>query len=87
MGDNSKKCEAFNTIGMVDFLLTDMQLYLDTHPHDKNAIDYYQYYVGVKKNLVREYEDKYGPITAQGSHGNTVFTWAEEPNAWEGVYG
>ena len=38
------RCAALYEISMVDFLLTDMMLYLDTHPNDKNALDYYHHY-------------------------------------------
>ena len=31
-------------IGIADFVLTDLMLYLDTHPTDRNAMEYFNHY-------------------------------------------
>ena len=67
------KCTALYEISMIDFLLMDMQLYLDTHPNDKNALEYYRHYA------------KYGPLFATQYKCSKEWEWSNEPNAWEGV--
>lgn len=78
------KCTALREISMVDFLLTDMKLYLDTHPNDKNALDYYHYYVKILKELQAAYAENFGPLFSEQSGCNKVWEWGMEPNAWEG---
>ena len=79
------KCTALCEISMVDFLLTDMKLYLDTHPSDKNALDYYHYYAKILKELQQSYAENFGPLFSEQSGCNKVWEWGMEPNAWEGV--
>ena len=35
-------------IGIADFVLTDMMLYLDTHPSDQKAMEYFNHYARIK---------------------------------------
>ena len=35
-------------IGIADFVLTDLMLYLDTHPTDQNAMEYFNHYTRIK---------------------------------------
>lgn len=79
------KCTALYEISMVDFLLTDMLLYLDTHPYDRNALDYYQHYAKLLDRLREEYSKNYGPLFASHSDCRKGWAWGNEPNAWEGV--
>ena len=41
-------------IGKVDFVLKDLNLYLDTHPYDQQAIEAFRQYNNLKTALVRE---------------------------------
>ena len=34
-------------IGIADFVLTDLMLYLDTHPTDRNAMEYFNHYTRI----------------------------------------
>lgn len=79
------KCAALYEISMVDFLLVDLKLYLDTHPTDRNALDYYNHYAGVLKQLQEDYAANYGPLFATQSTCSKCWEWSDEPNAWEGV--
>ncbi len=79
------RCTALYEISMVDFLLTDMKLYLDTHPYDKNALEYYHHYAKILKELRENYSENYGPLFAEQSNCSKEWEWGTEPNAWEGV--
>ena len=48
----------------VNFMLEDLQLYLNTHPYDQRALCIYMNYVTKAKWLRCNYERMYGPITA-----------------------
>ena len=83
---NKNKANALYEISMVDFLLVDLKLYLDTHPTDKKALDYYLHYSEVLKQLREAYASNFGPLFADQSNCNNVWDWSTEPNAWEGVW-
>ncbi len=67
------------------FVVVDMQLYLDTHPCDEEALAYYKDAVKKYKEAKREYEDVYGPLTATSATDTDHWAWAETPLPWEGV--
>ena len=79
------KQSALYEISMVDFLLVDLKLYLDTHPTDRNALDYYKHYAKVLKELRAEYVANFGPLFVEDATCDKVWEWSKEPNAWEGV--
>lgn len=83
MKQNSKK-QMLQTISEVSFALVDIGLYLDTHPNDEKAMDYYNKYQQINKELRREYEKNYGPLTSNGVNTMDGWTWTKEPWPWEG---
>ena len=38
--NNSEQRRLFHDIGVIDFVIVEMNEYLDTHPTDKEAIEY-----------------------------------------------
>lgn len=68
-------------IQALSFAKTETELYLDAHPNNPAALDYYKKIVGELEGLYVEYENKYGPITASGSTGNT-WNWISGPWPW-----
>ena len=67
-----------------EFALVDIGLYLDTHPRDEKAMDYYNKYQQINKELRREYENNFGPLTSNGVDTNDGWTWVRDPWPWEG---
>ncbi len=72
-------------INEVSFALDDVSLYLDTHPDDKEALEYYHKYKSQRKQAISEYEKCYGPITRYNVESTDKWTWICEPWPWEGV--
>ncbi len=71
-------------VQIIDFILNDTALYLDTHPNCKEAIEYYNKYLDMRKSAVKEYVNLFGPIEQTDSNicGST-WKWAEGPWPWE----
>lgn len=67
------------------FVVVDMQLYLDTHPCDSNALSYYKEAVENYEKAKTQFEEVYGPLTAAASLDCDRWSWAEMPLPWEGV--
>ena len=42
-------------IGIADFVLIELALYLDTHPHDRRAMEYFNHYNRIKNQMEKEW--------------------------------
>jgi len=66
-----------------DFTVTDLLLYLDTHPCDQKAIAIYNSSVQRSLILRHEYERLYGPIIAQLTPSKFPWQWVQGKWPWE----
>ncbi|MCM1135617.1 MAG: spore coat protein CotJB [Clostridium sp.] len=73
-------------IGVIGFVVVEMNEYLDTHPTDREAMDYLAHYVRMKNQSMREYARKYGPLRISDTEGcsDKEWKWATQPWPWEG---
>ena len=62
---NSKPCrkDLLMQIGHASFAVDDVKLYLDTHPRDQEALDFFYEYNKKRNQLLKEYAKYYGPLT------------------------
>ncbi len=65
------------------FALDEVTLYLDTHPSDNQAIEYYQYVKRMNQEAMAAYEKVYGPLMINQVIGNG-WNWVNNPWPWEG---
>ena len=79
------RARMLNDIGIVDFTLVELMLYLDTHQDDKEAIDYFNYYAKIKAKMMQEYSMMYEPLTKEYAAINNKWKWNNGPLPWEGV--
>lgn len=66
------------------FAMLDAGLYLDTHPCDDAALDYFNKCRQMHNDAVCDYEKNCGPLTIGGVNTDNGWTWTEEPWPWEG---
>ena len=78
MNDQAKMLTKLDSLG---FAMVDLNLYLDVYPNDKEKINLYNQYRREKENLLKEYENKYGPITLTSDSLNS-FPWAWNNMPW-----
>jgi len=67
----------------VDFTIVELNLYLDTHPGDRNALMLYNSNVQRSRMLRQRYESMYGPLNALMSTSSYPWQWIEGPWPWE----
>jgi len=67
----------------MEFVAIELQLYLDTHPGDREALNDYNCAIEVLNRLMKEYEDVFGSLLALGHHGCNGWNWLEGPWPWE----
>ena len=63
------------------FAVTDIALYLDTHPEDERALCLHREYTRRLKELRDKYQKVYGPLTIE--YPCNKWRWLEEPWPWE----
>ena len=80
----SDKENMMQTVRETGFALLDISLFLDTHPNDEKAMDYYTKYQQMNKEARREYEKNFGPLTLSSVDTCNGWTWTQEPWPWEG---
>lgn len=64
----------------------DAVLYLDTHPDDEEALEYYRHHKELRDRCAAEYVAHVGPLTAGDCPGEGHWTWTEGPWPWEGEF-
>lgn len=65
------------------FSALEMQLFLDTHKNNKEALKSFKEYSDLAAKYKKEYEERFGPITPNDAYGDTTFTWVNAPWPWE----
>ncbi len=73
-----------NDISIVDFVLVDLSLYLDTHPFDQEAMEYFNHYVRIKNKMSRDFSMRHFPLTKDLAESNKEWRWGAAPLPWEG---
>ena len=70
------------------FAMWETSLYLDGHPDDKTALDYFKARRGEYMDLVFAYEQEYGPLTTMASHTSDFadgWSWVRGAWPWQEV--
>lgn len=81
------RLELLTKIHEAGFACLDMNLYLDTHPEDKNAIKTYNMLSAQFNQFKCMYESKYGPLTNFGyAPGKYPWQWVNEPWPWDNEF-
>lgn len=62
-------------ISQIQFVCVELNLYIDTHPDDADALsDYYNYSVMLNE-LIASYERQFGPLLGFGHSATTAGSW------------
>lgn len=69
-------------IATVDFAITDIHLFLNTHPHNLEMLARLNDYRRKSEDLRMEYEEKFGPITISDTEKNS-WKWISAPWPWD----
>ena len=77
------KNELQTRIGEVQFVCVELNLYLDTHPDDADALNDYLSYSRLLGELINEYETEYGPLLGFGHSPSDKGSWALSEWPWE----
>jgi spore coat protein JB len=70
-------------IRALGFVKAELELYLDTHPRCRTALDYYYKTIQELKRLTEQYENTVGPLTAMGNVSTDQWHWVDGPWPWQ----
>lgn len=85
MTDRPCRKDLLHEINVASFAVDDVQLFLDTHPCDQNAMAYFQEYSKRRNQALREYAKYYGPLTIDTTTVSCTdrWNWINEPWPWQ----
>ena len=80
--------ELLKKLTQLDFMALDLQLYLNTHPQDTEALEMYNDCIQGAQATREKYEANFGPLTAFRSEGQTCdetggWAWVNCPWPWQ----
>lgn len=72
-------------INQVSFAVDDVKLYLDTHPCDTAALDFFYEHSKTRNQALKEYAKYYGPLTIDTASTSCSdrWNWINEPWPWQ----
>jgi len=65
------------------FAAFDLQLFLNTHPHDRRALAEHRSLVNQANAARDEFEKAFGPLTAAATTDENFFNWIDSPWPWD----
>ena len=77
------KDELYRKIQELSFVKNEIELFLDTHPDSKVAMDYYKETISALDNYMNAYHAQYGPILAAAGVMNDRWAWVDKPWPWQ----
>ena len=80
----NEQAQILTQIDALEFACIDLNLYLDINENDRSAIDLFNQYRLKKRDLIKEYETKFGPLTTSSDVlERTPWMWDDRPWPWQ----
>ncbi len=82
MNNREREC-VLKQLMAYDFVLLELNLFLDTHPNNQKALNKLHHIRKKARELREIYENKFGPLTASAVKSEDEWTWINSPWPWE----
>ena len=80
----NEQAQMLTNIDALTFATIDLDLYLDVNPNDQRAIELFNQYRSQKQEIMKAYENKFGPLTLSSDALATYpWVWNDRPWPWE----
>ncbi len=83
MKDERERVKLLKRLQAAQFAAWEIHLFLDTHPKDEMALESFRKYTERYKELMKEYNECFGPITADKSMCEKEWDWVNNPWPWD----
>lgn len=84
---NRKQEDLLKKVQTYAFAAHECALYLDCHPQNRKALEKHEKAVKELNKAVEEYENMYGPLTANAAKGNGGWSWVAGKWPWQNYEG
>ena len=74
--------ELYEWIMMLGFCAVDMMLYLDTHPDDEEALNYFNQCTALYNAAKQSYQEQFGQLNAFSEQERSSWDWNTAPMPW-----
>ena len=81
--NNMNRENLLKQITILDFVATDLHLYLNTHPNDAEALRMFNATVTQSAQARNEYEEHFGPLVGYRTPDTSKWRWSDCPWPWE----
>ena len=75
MNRHMNRRQLLNHINQVSFAVDEVKLYLDTHPCDTEALEYFREMSRRRNQALKEYASAYGPLTIDTADESCAERW------------
>lgn len=79
----SEREQLLKEYGAIRFAAFDIRLFLNTHPFNSEALAAFTHYCRTANILKKEFESKFGPLTACSAPAGNSWQWIDAPWPWE----
>lgn len=83
INQNEPSQTALHQLQAMNFSVSELGLYLDTHPEDAEATALFNQYVERYGDALQQYEQQYGSTTQFGAALSGRYQWLHDPWPWE----
>lgn len=83
MGKDENKAVLLHRLQVCDFILVELNEYLDTHPEDTEALKCFEKHKALREQAAKAFSERYGPVTAMESTNMSRWSWVDDPWPWE----
>lgn len=84
MDYNTSRESMLRQVDQFGLAVVDANLYLDTHPCDRTAMNYFNQMSDAYGNAAAAFEARFGPLTAAAGNDAAYWSWVNDPWPWEG---
>ena len=83
VNQKEKNTSALQRLQTLNFAVSELGLYLDTHRDDEEAIELFNQYVEQYADALHQYEQMRGATTQMGSAISGKYEWLDGPWPWD----
>ena len=83
VNQKEKSSTPLHRLQAMNFAVSELGLYLDTHAEDQDATDLFNQYVEQYADALRQYEKERGSTTQMGAALTGRYDWLEGPWPWD----
>lgn len=83
VNQTEKNATPLHQLQTLNFAITELGLYLDTHSEDMEATELFNQYVERFTDALQQYERQFGSMTQMGAALGGTYDWLKDPWPWE----